>query len=379
MTLFELKEKMATLNAAIVADAEWIAEKAANPEIAIADIDAKKAHRDELQKRYEMLKEQHDGMESAQKAALAVQQKQNEIITNPKNSLLAAKGEFYKAVLTGGDVRKAYQMLGAIPASTADLGYGENLLPVNMSNEIISEPFDDNPMRTIIAMSNITGLVMPKLDYTIDDDFITDKDVATELEMTGSQVVFGRFKSKIKAKVSDTVLRGTATALATWVDNALRSGLAGKEKKVMFAATPTTDEAHMSFYSTANAITTVTGATMYEAIIDAIGDLNDRFAARAGIVMRRVDYLNMIKELANNSATLWGAKPEDVIGYPVTFCDAAIKPVVGDFSQIQLNYDIGATFDTDKDVDAGIYLFVLTAWFDIQIKLKSAFRLVEVV
>ena len=163
MTLFELKEKMATLNASVVADAEWIAEKAANPETAIADIDAKKAHRDDLVKRYDLIREQHDTMEAAQKAALAAQQKAVAASADPKNGLLIAKGEFYKAVLTGGDVRKAYQQLGAIPAGDADLGYGDRLLPTNMSNELITEPATENPMRAIVRLSNITGLEEPKL------------------------------------------------------------------------------------------------------------------------------------------------------------------------------------------------------------------------
>ena len=60
ITLFELKEKLVGLQAAITADAEWIAEKAANPETPMEEINKKKAHRDELQARYELLKAEHD-------------------------------------------------------------------------------------------------------------------------------------------------------------------------------------------------------------------------------------------------------------------------------------------------------------------------------
>lgn len=35
-------------------------------------------------------------------------------------------------------------------------------------------------------------------------------------------------------------------------------------------------------------------------------------------------------------------------------------------------------YDRDKDVKTGIELFVLTAWVDHKIKLKSAFRIAEV-
>ena len=56
MNLFELKEKMATLKAAILEDANWLAEKAADPATSKEDIEAKKAHRDDLQMRYDTVK-----------------------------------------------------------------------------------------------------------------------------------------------------------------------------------------------------------------------------------------------------------------------------------------------------------------------------------
>ena len=95
-------------------------------------------------------------------------------------------------------------------------------------------------------------------------------------------------------------------------------------------------------------------------------------------MMRKQDYYAAVRTLANSSVDLWGKKPEDVLGIPVTFNDKAKKPVVGDFSFYGINYDIGTIYDTDKDVDKGEYKFVLTAWGDQQIRLKSAFRIAKV-
>jgi HK97 family phage major capsid protein len=67
-----------------------------------------------------------------------------------------------------------------------------------------------------------------------------------------------------------------------------------------------------------------------------------------------------------------------LFGKPVVLVDDAALPVIGDFSYVRINYDIGTTYDTDKDVDAGIYKFVLTAWYDIKLRLSSAFRIAEV-
>ena len=52
-------------------------------------------------------------------------------------------------------------------------------------------------------------------------------------------------------------------------------------------------------------------------------------------------------------------------------------PVVGDFNYFGINYN-GITFDTDKDVKHGEYLFVLTTWYDQQRILDSAFRIAKV-
>ena len=89
-------------------------------------------------------------------------------------------------------------------------------------------------------------------------------------------------------------------------------------------------------------------------------------------------FCQIIKTLANGSNTLYGAQPSAVLGKPVVFTDAATKPVVGDFSYSQYNYDINTIYDQDKDVDTGIEKFVLTAWMDHQIKLSSAFRIADV-
>jgi HK97 family phage major capsid protein len=110
----------------------------------------------------------------------------------------------------------------------------------------------------------------------------------------------------------------------------------------------------------------------------AIADLHEDYRENATIVMRYQDYSDIIETLANGNATLYAAQPEQVLGKPVVFCDAAVNPIVGDFSYSHFNYDLAALYDRDKDVKTGIEQFVVTAWFDHQIKLKSAFRIAKV-
>ncbi len=388
MTLFEMKEKMATLQSAIAADAAWIAEKAADASVAMEDITTKKAHRDELQSRYDMLKAEHDAMEEAQRTSIAMSNGGGAGMTE-KEAKIKAKAAFYRAALLGGDIKKAYEGLGGIPADTADLGYGENLLPKNVSNELLLEPLQENSLRNVEPVSQITGLEEQKLLFTIEDSDladVTDEETAKEIELEGESVSYGRYKTKVTATIKDTVLHGSDHDLATAVENGLRSGLAIKEKMRAFAPASGTgayDSAHkhMSFYAETSGetdIKTVEGTDLIDAITKAWADLAEAFAANACCVMRKTDYYAAIRTLANGNADLWGKKPEDVLGIPVEFNDRAVTPVVGDFHYSRQNYDIGAIFETDKDAKKGEYYFVLTAWGDHRIRLKTAFRLAKV-
>ena len=377
ITLFELQEKLATLSAAIQADAEWLVAKAADPNVPMEDITAKEQHRAELESRKATLAKQAEMLEAQQRESVKTKD------VSPEQTIIKAKADFYRAVLNGNvaDAKKAYTALGAIPASDADLGYGDRLLPTNMSNELIVEPVVENPMRAIVRLSNITGLEEPKLSFDLDDAYndVTDKQTANEIAMEGDTVIYSRHKVKVRAKVSDTVIHGTNTNLVTEIENALRSGLAANEMSRMFAASPASGYEAMSFYSTANNITAVNGATKQKAIAAALADLPIAFRRNAKIVLSATDWFDMWGDNLNQSGMFFENRPLILFGKEVILVDDAVYPVVGDFSYARINYDIGATYDTDKDVDSGIYKFVLTAWYDIKLRLKSAFRLAKVV
>lgn len=388
MTLFEMKEKLYALKNERKAIADWIAEKSADPTTDMKEIDEKTAKRDELTKRINLLQQAHDEEETRQHDIVAGQAVKSAGETE-KDAQIKVKAKFFRTALLGGDVKKAYEGLGAIPQATADLGTGENLLPVNMSRELITEPIEENSLRQVEPVSNITGLEEPRLLFTIEDaDLadVTDQETAKEIALNGDSVAYGRYKTKIKATIKDTVLHGTDVDLVNAVENGLRSGIAVKEKMRAFAPASGTgayDAAHkhMSFYAEtdgATEIKTVTGIDLIAAVINAWADLPEAYAGNARCVMRKQDYYAAIRTLANSNNDLWGKKPEDVLGIPCVFNDRATIPVVGDFRYSKQNYDIGTVFDTDKDVDKGEYYFVVTAWGDHQIKLKSAFRLAKV-
>ncbi len=362
-----------------------LADMYADASTSMEDRQKQKALVEDAKERLEGISSQIKAIDTEAEERMKKQAFSGEPSSDPKVVKAAAKGEFYKAALSGGNTKeiakKAFTHLGAIPAGDADLGYGDKLLPTNMSNELVLEPYTENPMRAVVRVSNITGLEEPKLIFAIDDEDyndITDKETAKEIEMAGDTVSYGRHKIKVKAKISDTVLHGSPLNLAGEVENALRSGLAANEMRRMFAESPATPYAGMSFYSSANGVKEVEGTDKRHAIGQALADLPLQFRRNAKIVMNAIDWYDMWEGNLNQSGMYYEDRPLQLYGKPVVLVDDAIDPIVGDFNYCRINYDIGTIWDTDKDVNAGVYLFVLTAWYDIKLRLKSAFRRAKV-
>lgn len=294
---------------------------------------------------------------------------ENVRITNAYASLIRAT---MNNTPIGADVKNA------LLDDTSTTG-GASFLPKTVSTQIITDPLVKNPLREHSAYTNIANLEVPRLSFSIaDDDFVEDGVTAKEMKAKGATVSFGRNKSKIFCEISETILNGSDADLTSYVNSNLTAGLAAKEKKVVFASTPKTGEEHMSFYAEAVGIKKITSNTLFSGIRQAIGDLEDDFLERAEICMRRSDYLEIVDTLANGNASLYAAPPEAVLGIPAFFCDKAVKPIIGDFSYSHFNYFPDVIYDRDKDVKTGMNVFVITAWFDHQIKLASAFRVIEV-
>jgi len=372
--LYELKQSLMMIGQQLKKAEGEVTAKASDPTSNPEDIKAAQKSRDDLKLRFDVIKQQHDQVEKEVKAKLDANKGLN-AIDNPQQKVIAAKASLVRSTMRGkaidADIRAA---LGDDAASG-----GGKFLPKTVSQDVILAPLAKNPLRGHSAVTQITNLELPRLSFTLDDDdFIADMATAKELKAKGDTVAFTRNKFKVFAGVSETVINGSDADLVGHVENALKSGVAAKEKKVAFATSPKVGEEHMSFYSTENAIVKVTGADMYKAIKNAIADLHEDYRENAKIIMTFKDYSDIIETLANGNATLYTAQPEQVLGKPVIFADAATKPIIGDLSYSHFNYDIGETFERDKDIKTGIEQFVVTAYFDHRIKLSSAFRIAEV-
>lgn len=381
MNLFDLQANVQTIGQKLKDINAQIQAAAVNPATTREDLQALQNQKADMQARFDVVQEQYENAKAEQQAILKAKAQTNGITSakNDKEQIVAAKADLYRATVREQAVsQEAKALLGD------DTTGGNKFLPKTVANDIIVEPKGKNPLRGHSTFTQVTNLEIPKLTYTLDDDdFIEDGETAKELELTGDSVQFGRHKTKIVAEVSETVLDGADVDLVAQVDASLQSAVAVKERKVAFATSPKNGEEHMSFYRAATAslpaIKVVEGSDVFEAITAAIADLHEDYRENAKVFMRYADYLKILKTLSNGSASLYAAPPEQIIGKPVFFTDAAVKPVVGDFDYSHFNYDLNARYDTDKNVKTGMHQFVVTTYFDHQIKLASAFRIAEVV
>lgn len=329
-------------------------------------------------------KYENDIREMDEEANRQLQNKKDVQGMSEKDKKIALKANVIRGMIKKESVADDLKALGGSyflnALSTASTGQGgAAILPKTTAAEAIVEPKKVNKLRDYVRISHESNLEIPKLTFSITDDaFIEDEATAKELKVNGSTVAFGRFKSKVFCDVSETMLLGSDINLVSEVDAGLDSAIQTKERKQLFGTTLSTTEDHMSFYQKSGGsytIPAVTGETKYLAIKKAIADLGEDFRENAHIIMTYADYLDIIEALANGNATLFMAQPEQILGKPVIFVDAATIPIVGDLSYLQINYHPETISDSDKNVMTGINTFVLTAWYDIQFRLRSAFRL----
>lgn len=385
MDLYTMKTNALNIGQSLKAANDKLAEIAVDPASTPDEIKAQQTKVDNLQERFNTTNDLVKKLEAEQKANLTkvkVHESSKKLSDDPKERMVQMEAAWIRKTVRP-DNASFQEKWNDIKQEMKDdsASNGGKLLPVNVSNQLVSEPFATNPLRQMETVSTITNLILPRIAFDIaDDSFINDGDIAKEMDLKGDQITFERHMLKVRAGISDTVLLGTDTGLVDYVNNALASALQLKERNMALGTSNPAGMEHMSFYDTTTVkIKKVSGKDLFHAIRKALADLDDAFQDNAQVLMTRNDYYEMLDGLANNSATLYQAQPESILGAPVVFTSAATTPVVGDFSFAQLNYEISSSlYEQYKDYQKGMNYFQLTAWFDHQIKLASAFRLATV-
>lgn len=347
-----------------------------------AEVNAAVEARDAMKQKYEALNAEI----AAKKAAMNVSEA-DENKPSKREKAVDGFADMVRGVVSNNRIAKLDDFKNAVLApTTAPVAPGVSdtngawALPTNVSTDFISTPLAPNPLVDAASHSAIVNLEIPRIDVTFGTAFngIADGDTAKEVTLKGSDVKFGRVKSKVFVGLSETVLAGTNLALTQFVYSRLQDGLLKLEANRAFATTPATGEEHMSLYNAANAIKKIAGDDQYSAIVAAIADFEDEYADNLSIFMSRKDWFAIQTKLANGNNSFYLQTPEQVFGIPVHLTAKAVKPVIGDFSQYHVNYDpTTAQFEQDKDIKTGIVSFVATTWVDAQVKLAAAFRIAD--
>lgn len=214
-TLYELKQNLITIGQQLQKVESDLAEKAVDPKATIEEIQSLQKSRDDMKMRFDVIKQQHDALEAEQKAKLEAQmaaQKDLKAIDDPKERLIKAKAALIRATMRGKPIPT--DVLAALGDNNST--GGEKFLPKTVSTSILTEPFVKNPLRNLSTVTQITNLEIPKLTFTLsDDNFIADTATAKELQATGDVVTFGRYKFKVFAGISETVLNGSDANLVS--------------------------------------------------------------------------------------------------------------------------------------------------------------------
>lgn len=379
---YELRNEALDLGEAVKAAKAEYNEVLNDPKSSVEAVQAAKAKLDNRQMKYEGKQDLIKEQEAEEKMNLKAQKKPARVIPDdPKEKMIKAEAAFIRKTVRPDDA-EFQEKWNTIKQELKDdnTTNGNDLLPINVSNQLVSEPLATNPLRNLESISTITNLILPKIAFEIaDDGFVKDGDAAKDATLNADTINFGRYQMKVRAGVSDTILRGTDTGLVQYVNNALSSAIAKKERTVSLNPSASGDEAHMSYYDASNNIKKISGSDLFHAIRMALADLDDDFQDSAKILMKRSDYYEMLDALANSSTTLFQRQPEEILGAPVTFTSAADKPIVGDFQYGRLNYEIDSSlYEQYKDYQHGLNYFQFTTWFDHRIVLPSAFRIADV-
>lgn len=290
-----------------------------------------------------------------------------------------ARGALLRAMITGAEVTQ--QILAAVSAPiTIGANPGNGLLPVNVSDELIGDIYDDGGFLSAITVTSIPGLRLPKAVTTATqtDAALEDGATATEHKMDDAVILFGRFPGRDAICVPTSVLQGTNVQLDAYLTGKLTEIHRERQYRRMFAAAATGNYKHMSVYDADVGVATVSGATLYEGICNALAALPVAARRAAKVALTPAAYYGMVKELAGGAQALFGTPSASVLGFEVVLCDNAVKPVVGDLKTIHVNYDAPLEVKSDENIKTGVTDVVISGDCDIQIEDANRLRIVEV-
>src|SRR5699024_9666220 len=113
-TLYEMKQNLSTVGQQLEKVEKQLGERAVDPNATTEEIQTIQKTRDDLKARFDIIKEQHDGMEEEQKKKFQEDESFNTLSKEEKQR--KAKAEFIRASLLNRQLSNEAKQLIAIPA-----------------------------------------------------------------------------------------------------------------------------------------------------------------------------------------------------------------------------------------------------------------------
>lgn len=294
-------------------------------------------------------------------------------------ALAEARGGYFRARMEG--IAPSSEILAALSLPiTTGANPGGNLLPITISEQLLTDLYDDHGFLAEISMTQVKGLRMPVISMTDDeaDDAVPAGNAAHEIALSDSMILWGRYPGRDKVLVPSALLRGTNTALDAYITQALQSVHRSRMLRRIFKTSATGEYKHMSVYDATVGVKSTQAATLLDAILAALADLPTAVRAVSKVAMTPAAWFGLVKSLTNGAATLFGKPDEAALGFSVVLCDYATTPIVGDLTTIHVNYDDPIAMASDTDIDQDVTKVVLSADYDIRIKQPECLRLIKV-
>lgn len=262
--------------------------------------------------------------------------------------------------------------------ATGNTTGGENTLPVNRVGDFLTEPVDLAPDFEISKKTFVTNLEIPTVSATAEGiDFIADTDAAQSVNATAGLIQFGRHKVKLNIKFAESVMKMSDLKLVNWANEQLKVAFGKLLATKGYAKTPKVGEEYLSYF-TCN-IPEVEYTNLIEGIQDATDELHVAYQAKCDAIVNKKAYRAAKRALSLTTNEYNGLTPEEVLGvrkvYWSAFVDTAI---IGDFEEYShYNFDTVQDFETGKDIETGISMFVYTTYFDHKVTVPTAFRILK--
>lgn len=290
-----------------------------------------------------------------------------------------AIGGYFRAVMTGAALTAAAMTALSLPLEIG-ANPGNGVMPVTVSNELITDIQDDGAFLSAVTVTQIPGLRLPRVKTAVTQttEALASGAEATEHTMNDDLILFGRYPGRDVISVPSNVLQGTNTDLHGYISAKLQEIHRERLYARALATGAAGQYAHMSVYHGDVGVKTVTGATMYEAIIASLAALPLAARRVAKVAMTSANYYAMIKELANGATPLFGTVDQKVLGFEVVLCENAVKTLVGDLKAIHINYDEALGMKSDENIRIGVTDVVIYGDYDIQVTDAERLRIAAV-